>query len=88
MQREMKVKVTGSGNVLEEYVNVNYYASFIKLSLPMAPGHGVCSKSVSRAIATKVFIIAAITGTEKFTLIHSILNINFDKVSEACNVGH
>ena len=54
----------------------------------MAPGHGVCSKSVSRAIAMQGFIIAAITGTEKFTLTHSIININSDKVSEACNVGH
>ena len=46
-----------------------------------APGHGVCSMSVSRAISMQGFIVTAITATEKCTLI--LDNIDFDKVSEA-----
>ena len=33
-----------------------------------APGHGACSKSVSRVIIMQDFILTAITATQKYTL--------------------
>ena len=42
-----------------------------------APGHGACSKSVSRVIIMQDFILAAIIATEKCTLFLDLTQ-NFD----------